>query len=226
MTDTSNETKQPGQSSMRDLLTSLVINAGIPLLIIYLMMNYAHATEIVALSVASIVPILYSILEIIRHRRLDLIGILFLLGVVTSIAAIFLGGSARLLIIRESFYTGALGIFCFISLFFMPRPLMFYIGRQMLAGKDPVKIKTFNASWQDPYIRSANRTITTVWGCVFVCEFILRVIIAFTLPVISAYGVGTTIFIIALAGTFAWTFAYIRRVRQHTQAQQGMEIRA
>jgi len=33
----------------------------------------------------------------------------------------------------------------------------------------------FNAAWQLPEVRFSHRLITTVWGCVFVGELILRI---------------------------------------------------
>ena len=207
-------------SVIRRLFVSLVINVGLPLLIIYLLTHYAHTTELTALSVAAIIPLLSTIVELVQHRRLDIIAIFYLLGTLTSILAISLGGDARLLIIRESFFTGALGLVCLISLLF-PRPLMFYVGRQMFAGNDATKVANFNAAWQNPRARFVHRLITTVWGCAFVGEFILRVIIAYTLPPTVAFGLGSTILIIVTAATFIWMFAYIRRVQQRSTSIQA-----
>jgi hypothetical protein len=185
-----------------------------------LLTHYAHTTELTALSVAAIIPLLSTIVELVQHRRLDIIAIFYLLGTLTSILAISLGGDARLLIIRESFFTGALGLVCLISLLF-PRPLMFYVGRQMFAGNDATKVANFNAAWQNPRARFVHRLITTVWGCAFVGEFILRVIIAYTLPPTVAFGLGSTILIIVTAATFIWMFAYIRRVQQRSTSIQA-----
>ena len=203
--------------AIKDIVVSLLINVGIPLLIIYTLTTHIHTSEFIALSVASIVPIGYSIFEVVRDRRLDLISIFFLLGIVTNIVAILLGGNVRLLIIRESFFSGALGLACFISLL-LHRPLMFYVGRQMLAGNDPARLATYNATWEDLATRAGHRLITTVWGAALLGEFIVRVIIAYTLPTTTAYALGTAIFTIVLASTFAWTFAYIRIMRQRAIA--------
>lgn len=162
--------------------------------------------------------------EVIRHRRLDIIAIFYLLGTLTSIAAIFLGGDARLLIIRESFFTGALGLVCLISLL-LPRPLIFYVGRQMLAGNDAAKVANFNGMWHNSHARFVHRLITAVWGSVYVVEFILRVILAYTLPPTLAFGLGSTLLIIVTAATFIWTFTYIRRVQKRNaqvQVQQNV----
>lgn len=201
------------KSPLKGLLVSLVMNVGVPLLMIYLLTHYARVSELMALSIASIVPIVVSIVEVVQKRRLDLVAFFFLLGIITNIIAIFLSGDAHILIIRESFFSGALGLACFFSLL-LPRPLMFYVGRQMMVGNDPVRLEHYNAGWQNSYVRFVHRTITIVWGSVLFGEFLLRVFIAFTLPTTVAYGLGSTVLVLTLAATFTWTFAFIRHARR------------
>lgn len=203
------------KDALKGLAVSLIINVGVPLLTIYLLTTYAHASEVLALSIASLIPILDSVYEVARHRRLDLVAIFFLLGALTNILALVLGGPVQLLIIRESFFSGALGLFCLLSLFVLPRPLMFYAGRQMLTGNDPIRVQRFNDNWvKNPAIRAGNRLVTTIWGVALLGEFIVRVIIALMLPTTLAYSLGSTIFTITLAATSLWTFAYIARARR------------
>ena len=212
------EERKPSGLAVKSLLLSLLINVALPLLIIYWLTDYVHVPEITALSIASVVPILYSVLEVVRARKLDLVAFFFLMGILTNIAAILLGGNAQLLVIRESFFSGLLGLCCFLSLL-LPRPLMFYVGRQMIAGKDPERLARFNAGWQHPYARFVHRFITIVWGCALVGEFIVRVFLALTLPVRIAYSLGSTILVVVLALTFAWTFAYMRHA-----SRKGLHI--
>ncbi|WP_126556761.1 VC0807 family protein [Dictyobacter kobayashii] len=224
MSATFNQPEINRKEALRDLVISLLINVAVPLLLVYLMTTYLRFSELVALSVGSIVPIIHSVLELARKRRLDLVAVFFLLGVLTNVVAIFLGGNPQLLVIRESFFTGALGLFCLLSLLVMPRPLMFYVGRQMMVGNDPVRIQRFNASWQDRYVRSVHRIITIVWGVAMVGEFLSRVLIAYTLPVTLAYAIGVTILTCTLAGTFAWTLAYIRYATREGQERRELAL--
>src|SRR5579864_6941988 len=101
MSTTLTENRSFSKLSLKDLFISLLLNVGLPLLVVFLLEKFAHTTEIAALSIASVVPFLSSLVELARHRRLDLIAIFFLLGLLSSVAAIFLGGSPQLLVIRE-----------------------------------------------------------------------------------------------------------------------------
>jgi hypothetical protein len=219
MSSTLNEQKDRPEVQTKGLARSLFLNIAVPLLLFFTCENYLHTSELVALSIASISPICDSIFELIRYRQLDFIAAVVLIGTFASIIGVILGGSAKLLLIRESFFTGALGVACFVS-FLFPRPLMFYVGKQMSAGKDPARRAAFDDQWKKPYARFAHRLITLVWGIVFVGEFILRVIIVYTLPTAIAITVTPVIITAAIIGTLFWTFAFVRQAKQHTQENQ------
>lgn len=206
--------------NIRGLLISIVLNAVFPFILYTLTKRYISSSELVALSVAAVFPIVTSIFDVVRSHRLDFIAILALLGIITSVIGVLLGGDPKLLLIRESFLTGALGLACFVSLL-MPRPLMFYVGRQFMAGNDPAKIAAFNAQWQIPRARQVHRLITTVWGVAYVGEFILRVILVYTLPagvvlIVSPFMTGG-----ATVLAIVWTFSYVRRVSSRARAAQA-----
>ena len=226
MSNASTTQTTPTGFNIRSLLVSIVINAAIPFLLYTLSKKYISSSEVVALSIAALFPILDSIFGIIRHRRLDLIAVLTLLGIVVSLVGVLMGGDTKILLIRESFLTCALGIACFVSLL-LPRPLMFYFGRQMVAGRDPVKIAQFDTQYQRPYARFVHRLITIVWGVAYVGEFILRVVLVYTLPAAVVLLVSPFLLGGITVATLAWTFAYVRyatkRGKEMLQRQQAME---
>jgi hypothetical protein len=211
------EQSSPTGFNIRGILFSLALNVAIPLLLYNVCKNNYHTSDVVALSVAAIFPICDSIFEAVLHRQLDLIAIISLLGAATGIVGVLLGGDAKLLLIRESFFTGALGLACFIS-FLLPRPLMFYFGRQMMAGKDAAKIAAFNEQWKLPRARFVLRLITFVWGCAFLGEFLVRVVLAYTLPPALVLAFAPIITTGIVMGTMLWTFAYARYVRSRAGA--------
>lgn len=97
---------------------------------------------------------------------------------------------------------------------------MFYVGRQLMTGKDPAKMAAFDARWQHPYTRFVHRLITVVWGSAYVGEFAIRVILVYTLSTALVLVISLILFGAITIGTIAWTFAYVR----HAQ-QRGQEIR-
>ena len=194
------------------LARDIALNATIPALSYWLTKRFVSSSEMTALLAAMVFPLLKGGYEIARRREIDPVALLVLLGIATSLLALIIGGDPRVLLIRESFFTGAFGILCLISLMFR-RPIMFYFGRYFLAGRDPRKRETFDARWQDPYARHAHRVVTMVWGCVFTGEFALRVLLvtrASAAVVLIASPIMTGA---ATILTVAWTFWYAGRVR-------------
>ncbi len=211
---TSGETTRP---PLRGFLVNVALNAGIPLLLYRLTKHYLSASEVSALTIAATFPLAKSAAELLRRHRLDPIAILVLLGIMVSGVAVFLGGSPRLLLLRESLFTGVLGLACFASLL-LRRPLMFYFGRHFLAGDDPERRREFDATWHRPGVPFVHRLITGVWGTAFVGEFGIRVALIYTLPAAWVLFLSPMILSAITVGTFVWTFAYVRHVRQRAAA--------
>ncbi len=100
---------------------------------------------------------------------------------------------------------------------------MFYFGRHFIAGTDPQRQARFNSAWQLPQVRFAHRLITIVWGCAFVGELILRIILIYhasaaTVLIVSPILLGTLTIV-----TMIWAFSYGRRVRLRALAQLGQD---
>ncbi len=188
---------------LRSILILLLVNIAIPLGC-YLFLKAEHASDVTALVSGS------------RGRHLNIIS-LFVLGcLVVGILTTFLGGDPRVLLLRESLFTGALGLTCFASLLF-PRPLMFSVGRSFLAGKDPEQIARYHQLWRNPTARHTSRVTTVVWGIVYSGDFLLRLLLVFTLPVAAVLVVGPLFTGGLIGGSLLWSFAYLRRARQRVR---------
>jgi hypothetical protein len=197
---------------LRSLIWDIVFNATIPAALYFVAKRFTSASEMGALLWAAIFPFMKSAYDLARHRDVDPVAVLILLGLVTSLIAVLFKGDARLLLIRESFFTGAFGLACLISLLF-PRPLMFYFGRYFLAGKDAQRRERFDARWQIPLARRAHRLVTIAWGLVYVGEFALRVALVYDLPAPVVLVVSPFLTGLATMGAIVWTFWYANRVR-------------
>jgi hypothetical protein len=91
--------------------------------------------------------------------------------------------------------------------------MMFYFSRYFIAGADKEQQARFNVGWKLAEVRFCHRLITTVWGCVFVGEFLIRIILIYTLSaglvlIISPIMMGTLTIV-----TMVWSFSYGYRVR-------------
>lgn len=194
------------------ILRSVAWNAVVPVLIYEAARVYWGVSEFRALVLATIFPVAESAWGLWREHEMDPIAGIVLFGILVDAAALSLGGSPRLLLIRESFATGALGAACFVSLLF-PRPMMFYFGRYFLGGHDPARRRRFDASWSFPEVRRGNRLITAAWGVVFTGELGLRVLMVYSLPAAAVLVISPLVLGVLTVITIVWTIAYARRMR-------------
>jgi hypothetical protein len=190
----------------------MALNALVPVLLYQLAHHYFSATELAALSIAAVFPLVWSIADLIRVGALDPVAVLSLASIGVSILAVAVGGSPRLLLIRESFFTGAFGVACFVSLL-APRPIMFYFARYFTAGRDSERIAEFNRAWQRAGFRRTMRLITIVWGVTSLAEFVVRIALVYTLSAPTVLVVSPIVLGGLLIATISWTFAYGKRIR-------------
>jgi hypothetical protein len=203
----------PAQAALRDTLRDIALNTACPLVLYKISKRYISPSEFTALALATTYPLCQSIFDVAKRRRLDPVAVIVLLGIGVSAAALLLGGSPKLLLVRESIFTAAFGLACFGSLL-LPRPMMFWFGRHFLAGDDPVKRRRFEASWALPEVRFTSRLITVVWGSVYLGEFAVRVALIFLLPVTWVLLISPVLLGSATLLTILWTFRYAKQARE------------
>jgi hypothetical protein len=194
------------------IVWDIVLNATIPFALYTLSKHYISPSELIALIVATTFPLGKSLYDLLRQAQLDPVAILVLLGIATSGLAMLLGGSPKLLLVRESLFTGALGLACFASLL-LPRPMMFYFGRYFIARSEPQVLARFDSSWQLPSVRFSHRLITIVWGSVFLTELLVRIILIYKTSSATVLIASPILLGSLTITTIIWTFRYARQIR-------------
>jgi hypothetical protein len=199
---------------MRGIATSVLVNAILPYIIYQLLTG--HISEVLALFASGVPSIIDSIVGIVRKKRIDVLAAIVLIGIAVSLVVVWLGGSPRVYLLRESFFTVAFGLTFLITLL-LPRPLIFYLARQMTTGNHPENIPWFNSLWQQPGFRHAMRVMTLVWGIGLLLEAAVRIYLVIILT--SAQFLLISPFVIyGIIGCLAlWTFLYSRKGRQRAQ---------
>lgn len=198
-----------GRPNIRRMLRDIAIDAGVPAACYWLSMAYISHSEVVALVLASVFPLLKSLYELLQKRRLDPISVAILLGLMVGLGALFVGGSPKLILLRESLFTGSFGLACLASLLFRARrPLMFFFARYSAAGSDPALCAWYDRLWEQAGFRRMQRIITLVWGLVLVGEFTLRLILIYTVSPGTVLVVSPVVVGVASLLTVIWTIRY------------------
>jgi hypothetical protein len=209
---------QAPRPPISSIVWDIVLNATIPFVVYKLSKHYISPSELIALILATTFPLGKSLYDLTRRAQLDPVAILVLLGIVTSGVAMLLGGSPRLLLVRESLFTGALGLACFVSLL-LPRPMMFYFGRHFIARSEPQVLARFDSSWQLPSVRFSHRLITIVWGSVFLTELLVRIILVYKTSSATVLVASPILLGSLTIATLIWTFRYAHQIRLRAIAQ-------
>jgi len=210
-------TRQFLLSTVRDLLPSMILSIVCMLIIYNLLHPYFPPTSIIPLLAASLCPLLANVVSIVRRRHLDVFAMMILLGLAVSILGALLGGNQQLLLIRESFVTGAIGLAFLVSLL-LPKSFGYYFARQFMTANDPKKSEGFATLWETPYFQHVIRGGTIFWGLLLVGEFVLRVVMVLTLPIPVVLAVSPIVFnaciFVGIAVSAVWAKSAIQHIRK------------
>ncbi|GHO58122.1 VC0807 family protein [Ktedonobacter robiniae] len=211
-------------ASIGSLVGSLLINGALPFIIYTLLKSYTNTSDLLALVASGVPSLLESIIGILRRKRIDLLAGIALAGIAASLIITFLGGSPKVYLIRESFFTVVFGLVFLLSLFFS-RPLMFYFSRHFATGNHPKNIPWFDSLWQYRGFRTSMRVMTTVWGIGFLLEAAIRIYLVLALST-EQFLIISPFIIYGIIGILAvWTFFYSRQGRKKSDAiRQSMIV--
>jgi len=194
-------------------LAPMMLEGSIPFAMYMIVKSTFNTSDVVALSVGTLVPVALSVFRFARNRRVDMMSLIILLSLVASIAAALIGGSPQLLLIRESAFGALFGMAFLVSLF-LRRPLFFYLVRHFRAGNDAEKIAAFDMQWNQPRFRKGCRIATVVWGLGCLGEFALRVAFVYTLSVPLVLAISAIAFPVIYIAMAVWTLWYMRRMQR------------
>lgn len=180
------------RASGRALLPNIAFDVGGTIGVYLALVPHFAASSVLPLLAASLVPIAGIALNIVRKRRVDVIGVIVLVGILASIAGAAFGGGQRLLLLRESFSTGAIGLALIVSPVF-PRPIGYYIMRHFINAHQTSHGLTFERLYESRRFRRAMSEITFFWGMLLLAEFALRVFLALSTPIAFAVSVSPLI---------------------------------
>lgn len=167
------------RAALLRLLPELVVNLLLPWLAYALVEG--RCSEAQALMVSALPPLAWSVVELIRHRRLDALSVIVLGGIALSLLALLLGGDARMMLMRESLISGLIGL-AFLGSLLLGRPLVALLARTSLARQSPQALADFEARGQHPVLQAGLSRITLIWGLGLCGETALRAWLAWTWP--------------------------------------------
>jgi len=181
-------------------------------LVAYSLLRSAGQSAVSALVLSGILPALGVAVGVIRHRRVDTIGVLVLAGIAVGTVLGLVSGSPRLVLIEGSVPTAVFGLLCLGSLW-AHRPLIYRFAVEFI-GPDTPRGQDFTSLWRYPGFRHAFRLYTLVWGVTYLAEAAARIIIVETTSTGTALTVSKVMPYVVAAAIIAWMVAHGRRARR------------
>ena len=181
-------------------------------LVAYSLLRSAGLSTVSALVLSGAFPALGVAAGLIRHRRVDTIGVLVLAGIAVGTVLGLLSGNPRIVLIEGSVPTAVFGLLCLGSLW-ASRPLIYRFAIEFI-GADTPKGRDFESLWRYPGCRRTFRLFTVVWGVTYLAEAAARVIIVETTSTGTALTVSKVMPYVVAAALVAWMIAYGRHARR------------
>lgn len=205
------------------IAVELVVNFAAPFTI-YTFLSPTYG-DVDALLASSAPPILWSIVEFARKRRVDALSILVLSGIALSLVAFIGGGGARFLQLRESLVTGVIGL-VFLGSAAIGKPLIYQLALATSMRRSASEAEELVSLRENVYFRRTMLIMTLVWGFGLIaetaaaCALVFAVSIPEFLLLSPILGYGT------MAALGGWTFWYARRQRRLGMARRAAAAEA
>ncbi|MBF6331118.1 VC0807 family protein [Nocardia transvalensis] len=163
----------------RALAANLGVNVAAPLLVFY-GLRAAGVGQWWALLAGAIPPLLRAVVMMARTRRIDSLGAFTLVLLALGVASSLLTGSARFLLAKDGAMTAVAGL-CILATLLMRRPFIASVLMSITAREQHAKLAAY---WRDsPTFRHVMRVLTVVWGVGLMADAVVRIVLAYTLPV-------------------------------------------
>ncbi|HTU50392.1 MAG TPA: VC0807 family protein [Acidobacteriaceae bacterium] len=205
------------------LARKIFVNSGIEILVNFVLpyviyvQTEAKIGAAHALMAASLPPILWSVVEFARKRRIDALSLLVIAGIVLSLLAFAGGGSVRFLQLRENLVTGLIGL-VFLGSAAIGRPLIYQLARASKLRESRSEADKFEELRKFQSFRRGMTVMTLVWGFGLVAQTLLACLLVFHMT-IRNYLIASPFLGYGTMGVLAlWTFLYVRRMKRRGAA--------
>jgi multisubunit Na+/H+ antiporter MnhC subunit len=162
---------------------------------------------------------LWSIYELARFRKLDAVSLLVLGSIVLSLLALLMGGSPRLLMVRENLFSIPIGMAFLISAV-TPRPAIYYLAAATFQRQSAENRARFEAVWQLPHVLRGLRVMSIVWGVGLVAQGLVLGWMAWTWPIERYLILSPIIGYGMIAVLLIWTFRYRLALQSRRKREQ------
>ena len=143
-----------------------------------------------ALAAGAVIPALSAIQELATERRADGVALLVLATMAASVVISLVTRSPRFLLAKEGFITALWGLW-FATSVGARRPAAFVLARPLMEGRRSFTARSWDSLWEsEATFRRIWRISTVIWAAGLLIDAVLRVVMAYSLPIDVVPGLG------------------------------------
>jgi hypothetical protein len=146
-----------------------------------------------ALAAGAVLPVISTLAGLLADRRIDVAGLVMVAALTASAVFSLITGSPRALLARDGLVTAGWAGYMYLSML-ASRPVTFTVTRPLLEGRRVFDYsfgrwaKPADVSWDElwdrlPSFRRIWRVCTVIWGTALLADAVIRVVVAYELPV-------------------------------------------
>jgi hypothetical protein len=197
-------------------LVEIVVNVALPYGV-YSLLQPRYG-DVRALLASSAPPIVWSLAEFARKRRVDAVSLFVLVGIALSLLAFLGGGSVKFLQLRENLVTGAIGL-VFLGSAAIGKPIIYQLAVAGAARQSASAAAELVNLKDNVNFRRIMTFMTLVWGFGLLAATAVACVLVFTLS-IKAYLLVSPFVGYGIMGLLAlWTLWFSRRARKRGAAR-------
>jgi hypothetical protein len=175
-------------------------------LLAYTLLRSGGMGTVTALIISGIFPALGIAIGAVVDRRLDIIGVVVLAGLVVGTVAGLISNNARLYLVEGAVPSLVFALACLGTLRAC-KPLIYRFAVELL-GPDTPKGRDVIGAWQYPGFRRAFQVITAAWGVAYLIEVAARLVVVETTSTGIALLFSKLVPYAFALGLSVWTLVY------------------
>src|SRR5437763_12475544 len=200
----------------------VLVEALVNFILPFAIYSYAEAPlgDVRALLASSVPPILWSLAEFARHRRLDARSGLVVSGIALSLLAMIGGGGVRFLQLREKLVTGVIGL-VFVGSALIRKPLIYELARATMRRRSEDEAQEFEALQVHAGFRRTMMVMTLVWGFGLLADVVVSVVLVFVLSIREYLIVNPILGYGTMGALSLWSLVYGQRAKRRGEARRA-----
>lgn len=187
-------------------------------LVAYQLLRSAGQSAVSALVLSGILPALGIVINLVRRRRIDAVGILVLAGIAVGTILGVVTHDPKLVLLEGSVPTAVFGLACLGSLW-ASRPLIYRFALEFMGEESP-RGREFSSLWQYAGFRHTFKVFTVVWGVTYLAEAAARVALVELTSTSTALTVSKFMPYVVAGALVLWMTSYGRRAKRRGEAEQ------